>query len=210
MVNNFPTGPIHLSKRKAQRRRPDFPAGGLGVRRSHDGRSWVFVHPRCVRERAEDLDEAEEMIDAGELDVATDELRWLLEECHEFIAAHVLLGEIAAARDDLALARGHFGAGYQLGLQTLRRAGMPKPLLYSHPANRPFFAAGRGLVWCLARLSKVDLAREVVDTLIDMDPSDPLQLRAMLDDVQTVGKPVVDLQKDFPKRGECDRTTTDE
>ncbi len=34
------------------------------------------------------------MIEAGEMDVALDELRWLLSGCGEFIAAHVLLGKV--------------------------------------------------------------------------------------------------------------------
>ena len=158
------------------------------------------MHPGCVRERAEDLDEVREMIEAGELEVAADELRWLLADCHEFIAAHALLGELALeTNNDLALARGHFGAGYQLGLHALRRAKMPKPLLYSQPANRPFFAAGRGLAACLSRLDKFEMAIEVVDTLIELDPPDPLKLRALLDELRTGGKPIVDLSGDFPK-----------
>jgi hypothetical protein len=154
----------------------------------------VLVHPACVRERAEDLDEVRAMVEADEFDVATDELRWLLADCPEFIAAHALLGELAlATTNDLQLARGHFGAGYQLGLQALRRANMRKPLLYSLPANRSFFAAGSGLAASLARLGKIDMAKEVVATLVELDPSDPLMLRAMLDDIQTGGKPIVDL-----------------
>ena len=137
----------------------------------------MLVHPRCARDRAEDLDEVRAMIEAGETDVARDELRWLLADCSEFIAAHVLLGELAVAEGDLPLARGHFGAGYQLGLQTLRRAGMPKPLLYSQPANRSFFAAGRGLIECLKKLGRQDMADEIAATLVELDPSDPLGLR---------------------------------
>jgi hypothetical protein len=165
----------------------------LGVRRTTDGRGWALAHPRCVRDCSEDLDEVRDMIEAGEFDLAVDELRWLLTDCSEFIAAHALLGELAAAKDDVPLARGHFGAGYQLGLQTLRRANMPKPLLYSQPANRPFFAAGRGLAWCLAKLGKQPLAREVVDTLLQLDPSDPLELHAMLDELASGGLPIVEL-----------------
>jgi hypothetical protein len=78
---------------------------------------------------------------------------------------------------DLPLARGHYGAGYQLGLQTLRRAGMPKPLLYSQPANRSFYAAGRGLIECLRKLDKAPMADEIVATLLELDPSDPLKLK---------------------------------
>lgn len=168
----------------------------MGVRRTADGRSWLLVHPRCVRDRAEDLEEVRAMIDAGELETAVDELRWLLADCSEFIAAHALLGELAVVGHDVPLARGHFGAGYQLGLQTLRRGGMPAPLLYSQPANRPFFAAGRGMAGCLAKLDKWSMAQEVVDTLLRLDPSDPLKLRAMLDEIGSGGLPIVELGSD--------------
>lgn len=181
-------------------------ASGLNVVRSTDGRSWVLVHPRCVRERAEDLDEVRAMVDAGEMEVAVDELRWLLSGCPEFIAAHVLLGELAVAmHDDLPLARGHFGTGYQLGLRTLRRAKMPQPVLYVQPANRPFLDAGGGLAWTLEKLGRRDLADEVVATLLACDPSDPLQLKALVDELRTGGAPVIRLTADFPRRHNAPR-----
>jgi len=158
----------------------------------------VFVHPREVRDRAEDLEEVALMIESGELDVALDELRWLLSDCRDSIAAHVLLGEIARQMGDLPLARGHYGAGYQLGLQTLRRAKMPKPLLYSQLANQPFFQAGQGLAWTLEKLSKPQMAEEIVAALTELDPSDPLRLRAMLDELRSGGAPVIDLMPKFP------------
>ncbi|HVT28069.1 MAG TPA: hypothetical protein VHE81_08640 [Lacipirellulaceae bacterium] len=191
-----------MSKRKTHSKRQPPSPSGLSVRRSADGLSWMFVHPRCVRDRAEDLEEAQLMIEAGETEVALDELRWLLSGCSEFIAAHALLGDLAMEKGDLALARGHYGAGYQLGLQALRRAKMPKPLLYSQPANGPFFAAGRGLIACLEKLGKRKLADEVLDTLRALDPSDPLQLRAMIDELRTGGAPIVDLSKSFPHRAD--------
>jgi hypothetical protein len=163
------------------------------VRRSTDGRGWALAHPPCVRERSEDLDEVRTMIEAGEVDLAVDELRWLLADCPSFIAAHALLGELALEQEDVSLARGPFGAGYQLGLQALRREKSPSPLLGSHPANRPFFAAGRGLAWCLYKLDKESMAREVVDTLLQLDARDPLALRAMLDELATGGLPIVEL-----------------
>jgi hypothetical protein len=154
------------------------------------------MHPRCARDRAEDLEEVREMIASGEKEIARDELRWLLADCSEYIAAHVLLGELAVATGDLPLARGHFGAGYQLGLQTLRRAKMPKPLLYSQPGNRPFFEAGGGVVVCLRKLGKPQMADEIVETLVALDPSDPLGLRARR------AEPLVDLSLEFPKGNE--------
>jgi hypothetical protein len=140
------------------------------------------------------------MIDAGELEVAIDELRWLLADCGEFIAAHVMLGELATMAGDVPLARGHYGAGYQLGLQTLRRAKMPKPLLYSQPANRAFFEAGQGLIASLENLGKGSMANEVLSTLLELDPSDSLKLRAMVDALRTSGTPIVTLE--FPRRDE--------
>jgi len=116
-----------LAKRKPSRRKQQSAGSELGVRRSSDGRGWVLVHPRAVREMAEDLEEVRAMIEAGEFDVATDELRWLVSNCSELIEAHELLGELAFAAGDPALARGHFGFAVQLGLKTLERAKVQGP-----------------------------------------------------------------------------------
>jgi hypothetical protein len=198
-----------VPKRKPQRRREPS-ANGLSIRRSTDGKSWVFVHPRAARDRAEDVEEVQLMIEAGELDVALDELRWLLSDCSEFIAAHVLLGDIARDTNDLPLARAHYGAGYQLGLQTLRRAKMPRPVLYSQLANQCFFEAGRGLAWSLEKLGKAQMAEEVVSTLVDLDPSDPLHVRLLIDELRRGGAPVVDLSMSWPNPRDNERMTNDE
>jgi hypothetical protein len=159
------------------------------------------VHPRCARDRAEDLEDVQAMIDAGEFEIAVDELRWLLSGCPEFIAAHELLGELAVAmHDDLSLARGHFGAGYQLALQTLRRARLPKPLLYSQPANRPFFDAARGLLWTLEKLGRKDMSQEVLETVLELDPSDPLRLKLLIDELRSGGAPLIGLRNDKGSR----------
>jgi hypothetical protein len=188
-----------LAKRKPQRRRTALPKSGFSIRRTVDGRGWVLVHPRCARDMAEDLEEVQAMIEAGETEIALDELRWLLESCSEFIAAHVQLGALALDGGDLPLARGHFGAGYQLGLQAWRRAGMPHPMLYAEPANRPWFETGYGLVHCLERLNERQMADEIVATLTTLDESDPMQLRAMVDSQRSGGAPVVGLSLSFPK-----------
>ena len=120
------------------------------------------------------------MIAAGEHEIARDELRWLLEGCSDMIAAHELLGELAMQTEDFALARGHFGYAYQLGIKAIRRAGFPSPIPFEHAANQAFFAAGKGLVYCLLKLEKRELAGEVVEFLEQCDPRDPLNLRGML------------------------------
>jgi hypothetical protein len=147
-----------------------------------------------VRERADDLDEVREMIRAGEREIAVDELRWLLDGCSDYLEAHQFLGELALALDhDVELARGHFGLAFQLGEQALRRAGDPRPVLYREPANRAFFECGRHLAACLVELGKRDLAESVIAKLIACDPSDPLQLNAALDELNSGGLPIVEL-----------------
>lgn len=178
---------------KSPKRRPAS-KNSLSVVRAPSGNTWVFSHPRELRECAEDLEEIQEMIAAGETDVAVDELRWLLGMSGELLPVHFLLGKIAVEHDeDVSLGRGHFGAGYQLGLQAWRRAGSPVPVVALHPANRVFFDCGRGLVWCLHRLQKTPMAIEIVEQLIALDPNDPLTLKGWLDELRTEGKPIIDL-----------------
>jgi hypothetical protein len=184
-----------LAKRKPSRKQSTGGGDTLGVRRSSDGRGWAFVHPRGARERAEDLEEVREMIESGELDVAVDELRWLVGGCSEFVEAHALLGELALAQGDAVLARGHFGFAVQLGLKALQRSNVGGgPLPYSQPANRAFYEAGRGLVRALVKLGMIDKATTLVMDLVRLDPGDPLRLRGLIDDARTGGLPIVELE----------------
>jgi hypothetical protein len=167
----------------------------VGVERARSGQGVALTHPPCVREAAEDLEEVRSMIAAGEHDVAIDELRWLVSACPDMIEAHYLLGKLAVEVDhDLALARGHFGVGYQLGAKALARAGNPAPVTALHPANRAFFDAGRGLAWCLHELGRRDMALEVVEHLLRCDPTDPLGLKGWIDEINTGGTPLVQLE----------------
>jgi hypothetical protein len=138
------------------------------------------VHPRCAIEREADLREAEAMVAAGEHEIARDELRWLLEGCSDNIRAHELLGELALDEENIPLARGHFGYAYQLGTKAIRAAGSPRPFPFEHAANQAFFSAGKGLVHCLLKLDKRDVAGEVVEFLVQCEPRDPLKLRSLL------------------------------
>jgi hypothetical protein len=130
--------------------------------------------------RAEDMEEVEKMLAAGEDELAMDELRWLLDGCADFIAAHKLLGELAVATGDLPLARGHFGYAYQIGERALKAAGKAVALPYDLPANQPFLEAAKGLAWCLAQQGETALAKQVVQTILTCDPADPLGVRELL------------------------------
>jgi len=156
----------------------------------------MLVHPRSIRARSEDLEEVQEMIAVGEIDIAIDELRWLLAGCSEMMEAHFLLGKLAVEADgDLPLARAHFGFGYELGLRALRRAKMPSPLPAEHPANQPFFDAGRGLAWCLHAQGKSPMALKVIQQLLACDPSDPLGLQGWIDEIKLGHRTLVGLDE---------------
>lgn len=142
---------------------------------------WELVHPRCALERTDDLEEVHNMIAMGEAEVAIDELRFLLDGCTDFIAAHRLLGEIALGESDLPLARGHFGYAFTIGKKAIKKAGVTGPLPYGRESNQAFYEAGKGLAYCLSQLGKREMAREVVDDLLRYDPSDPLGVRGLLD-----------------------------
>ncbi|MBI3838787.1 MAG: hypothetical protein HY288_12750 [Planctomycetia bacterium] len=144
--------------------------------------SWELVHPRCARDREEDLQEVRKMLDAGEIDVAIDECRWLLSGCSDCLEAHRILGEIALGENDLPLARGHFGYAYRLGAKALEQAHSQGPLLYRVPANRSFLESAKALAWCLKQLGKGEMAAEVVEFLLRCDPSDPLGVKRLGDE----------------------------
>lgn len=148
------------------------------MRRRPNENAWELVHPRCAQERMDDLEEVQQMLDAGEVDVAVDELRWLLDGCSDFVAAHRLLGELALADGDLPLARGHFGYAYTICTSALPPQGLPGPLPYRFPVNQVFFESAKGLAWCLHELDRREMALGVLDTLLKCDPADPLGVRA--------------------------------
>lgn len=140
---------------------------------------WEFVHPRCARRRREDLEEVEQMLDAGETDIAREELVWLLSECPDFLEAHVHLGLLALEEEDPRLARGHFGRAVELGFRALEAAGNPRPLPAWLPGNEPFFSAAKGLVHALVESGRRGMALETARKVAALDPPDPLGIVAV-------------------------------
>jgi tetratricopeptide (TPR) repeat protein len=169
-------------KRKPEGKAANGSSRGLTVRRVPGTNTFELVHPPCVKERTEDMEEVYAMLQAGETDVAVDELRWLLEGCPELLEAHKLLGEIALTEGDLALGRSHFGRAYDLGLGAVPRRGLAGPLPYGRRANRALLEAGKGLACCLRGLGESKLAADVVNQLLALDPADPLAAKDVLAD----------------------------
>lgn len=165
------------ARRKHARRRPP----GIRLRRVPGTQEnvWELVHPACVGERTEDLEEVRLMLAAGEDEVARDELLWLLGDCREFVEAHKLLGEIAARGGDTGLARGHFGQAYELVVKALPGAFRGR-LPFDRPANRPFLEAAKGLALAAHEQGRDDLAVPVARRLLAFDPSDPLEIEPLL------------------------------
>jgi hypothetical protein len=159
-------------------------------RRSHGSRPTVrvrlvddqfeLVHPPCANERIDDIREVRQMLEAGEREVARDELRWLLEDCSDFLEAHVLLGRLAWEDGEMQLARGHFGYAYQVGRRALGH-GFQGPLPCSRLANRPLFEAGAGLVRALERLNRRNDAVAVAREVLSWDRSDPMEMAKWLE-----------------------------
>lgn len=165
-------------------KRPAAAKAALGLRRLPAGGGYELDLPPSARARAADMEEVHTMLEAGEVEIARDELRWLLDGCHALLEAHQLLGAIAWEENDVELARGHFGYAYQLGTAALP-SGRPVSLPYAAPANRPFFEAGRGLALCLQKQGEAALAADVVQRLLALDPLDPLELRKLTADKTT-------------------------
>ena len=166
------------------RRRDSAPRGrdtiAVERREGTGGAAWEIVQPRCARKRREDIEEVEAMVEAGETEIAHDELVWLLSECPDFLEAHVQLGLIALDEGDAKLARGHFGRAYELCLRALEAAGNPRSLPHALPGNRPFFEAAKGLVHCLLATKRRQTATEVCRRIAPLDPADPLGIQKLL------------------------------
>lgn len=129
-----------------------------------EGGAYEFVYPRSVRERQLDLEDVRHAKEAGEHELAVDELRWLLEGCSSFIAAHVLLADVARDENRWDLAQAHYGYAFESGLKAIP-SGFRGWLPPDRPANRDFFTAGRGLLDCLKRSGDLSRAREVAGRL---------------------------------------------
>lgn len=122
------------------------------------------------------------MLEAGELEIARDEIVWLLSECPDFLEGHVHLGAIALEDGDKKLARGHFGRAYELCLRAIEAAGnpSPKPLPHALSGNQPFYEAAKGLVHCLLETGRKKVAIDVCQRIGPLDPADPLGIQKLI------------------------------
>jgi hypothetical protein len=109
------------------------------------------------------------MIESAEYEIARDELLYLVSDCTGFVAAHFLLGQLALEENNVSLARGHFGFGYECALDVLPE-DFDGRLPSSLPGNEPFFKSGQGLARCLISLKQPKKGRNVLRQLLEYDP----------------------------------------
>jgi hypothetical protein len=149
----------------------------LSLRRL-DAKRFALLEPFTAIDRKEDIDEVRKMIAGGELEIARDELLYLVSDCRGFLEAHNLLGELALEEEDLSLAQGHFGFAYEIGMGSLP-PGFKGRLPANKEYNGPFFLAGRGVARCLIARGQHDKGREVLEQLAKLDP-DEKHIRELL------------------------------
>lgn len=166
--------------------RPEEAGARLQLKRM-DGNRFAFQMPICARDRAEDLDEVRQMIAGGELEIARDELLYLVSDCRAFLDAHNLLGELALEENDIPLSQGHFGFAYEIGLDSLP-PGFRGILPANRDYNRAFFLSGRGLARCLIARGQRDKGREVLVQLSKFDPREEV-VKSLLAELDEQHKP---------------------
>ena len=83
---------------------------------------WTLVPPHCVFELEPDLADIEMLMKEGDYEAARDGALYLLEECQDMTAAHLLLGKIAEKEsNDLNIARAHYAYVFEITLKWLGR-----------------------------------------------------------------------------------------
>jgi hypothetical protein len=148
----------------------------ITIRRVRSTDSFELIYPRSVLMRAEDMEEVHAMLKAEEIDVAEDELRWLVGGCEALLEGHKLLGDIAAGDENWELARVHYGYAYQLGLDAVKQGRLRGTLPFARPNNRPLHEAGQGLAKTLLAMDEPSLTQKVIKQLLAWDPSNPMDL----------------------------------
>ena len=161
-------------RRKSSRRRSE-----VKLRRVSHTETWELVHPRCVRQRAEDLEEVRSMIDAGEVEIAVERaavparrLRGLRPKPTTCLASRLSPQTISSSRGPISV------YAYDIARAALPAGGVRGTLPYHLAPNQHFFQAAKGLVGCLRQLGREDQAARVAHQMLALDPADALGFAA--------------------------------
>ena len=139
------------SGQTASSQQPNDPAGASSPKRSEirlrqvpGKQQWELVHPRSVRDRAEDLEEVRSMIDArrgGDRHRGAPlALGWL----HRFYRGSQDPRRVGPDGGRLQACPAHFGYAWDIGIAALPDRGLSGPLAYERPAESAVFRSGQG------------------------------------------------------------------
>lgn len=107
---------------------------------------WTLVPPHCVFELEPDLADVEMLMKEGDFEAARDAALYILEECQDMTAAHLLLGEIAEKHmNDLIVAKAHYGYVFEITLKWLGAAYEKQTMNGGQKINRISLQCAEGL-----------------------------------------------------------------
>ncbi|MFM7318756.1 MAG: hypothetical protein ACKO5E_17570 [bacterium] len=122
---------------------------------------WTLVPPHCAFELEPDLADIEMLMKEGDFEAARDGALYLLEECQDMTAAHLLLGKIAEKdTNDLNVARAHYAYVFEITLKWLGRNELGV-MNGGQKINRISLEAAEGLVRVLEKRGDRQKAAQV-------------------------------------------------
>ena len=154
-------GPLSaMSNQGRPRPRPSDKKPPARVRIDPSG-GWTLIPPHCVFELEPDLADVEMLLKEGDFEEARDAGLFILEECQDMTAAHLLLGKIAEKHmNDLTIAQGHYGYVFELTLKWLGDLDMAR-MNQAEKINRISAEAAEGLKRVLEKRGQMAKASQV-------------------------------------------------
>lgn len=126
---------------------------------------WTLIPPHCVFELEPDLADVEMLMREEDYEAARDAALFILEECQDMTAAHVLLAKIAEKEsNDLNVAQAHYGYVFELTMKWLGDLAMA-PMNQAQKINRVSAEAAEGLKRVLEKRGQMDKAAQVAKYL---------------------------------------------
>jgi len=147
---------------KFDRNKPGQPLKKIPIRVKKDpSGGWTIIPPHCVFELEPDLHDVEMLLREGDYEEARDAALFILEECQDMTAAHLLLGKIAEKHmNDMTIAQGHYGYVFEVTLKWLGDLAMA-PMNQAEKINRISAECAEGLIRVLDKKGQEDMADQV-------------------------------------------------
>jgi hypothetical protein len=132
----------------------------IRVKRDPSG-GWTLIPPHCVFELEPDMHDVEMLLKEGDFEEARDAALFILEECQDMTAAHLMLGKIAEKHmNDMTIAQGHYGYVFEMTLKWLGDLAMT-PMNQAEKINRTSAECAEGLIRVLDKKGQEDMADQV-------------------------------------------------